>query len=192
MNHYFYIDNDGKQKGTFTPDELKNENIKKDTLVWTQGMEQWKRAAEVPELNYLFEIVTPGASSTYTETSQQPPIVQQPVAPNLGQQPSMKPKNWLVESILVTILPFIFCGSLLSLLGIIGIVNGSQVDSLYSRGEYDAALNASNQARRWTKITLWITIGWIALWIILFILLIVLAGSASGFGEMFENYSYEM
>lgn len=29
MNRYFYIDSEGKQKGTFSPEELKSENIKK-------------------------------------------------------------------------------------------------------------------------------------------------------------------
>ena len=32
MNRYFYIDSEGKQKGTFSPEELKSENIKKDTF----------------------------------------------------------------------------------------------------------------------------------------------------------------
>ena len=47
MNRYFYIDTEGKQKGTFSPEELRMEQIKRDTLVWTQGMEQWKRGAGV-------------------------------------------------------------------------------------------------------------------------------------------------
>ncbi len=56
--HYFYIDAAGKQKGTFSPEELGQESIKRDTLVWTQGMEQWKRAEEVDELQYLFTVHT--------------------------------------------------------------------------------------------------------------------------------------
>ena len=62
MNRYFYIDTAGKQKGAFTAIELKEENIKRDTLVWTQGMEQWKRADEIDELRHLF-----------SETYQAPP-----------------------------------------------------------------------------------------------------------------------
>lgn len=54
MNRYFYIDSEGKQKGTFSPEELKNENIKRDTLVWTQGMSEWMRASDISELNALF------------------------------------------------------------------------------------------------------------------------------------------
>ena len=54
MNRYFYIDSEGKQKGTFSPEELKSENIKKDTLVWTQGMNEWMRASSVAELDAVF------------------------------------------------------------------------------------------------------------------------------------------
>ena len=61
------------------------------------------------------------------------------------------PKNWLVESILVTIfccLPF----------GIAGIVFASQVNSKFASGDYAGALKASQDAARWTKIGFWIGI----------------------------------
>ena len=53
-------------------------------------------------------------------------------------------KNYLVESILVTIfccLPF----------GIAGIVFASQVNSKYAAGDFDGALQASNDAKKWMK-----------------------------------------
>lgn len=56
-----------------------------------------------------------------------------------------RPKNWLVESILVTIfccLPF----------GIAGIVFASKVNSLFDTGDYEGALKASKDAGKWTKI----------------------------------------
>ena len=62
------------------------------------------------------------------------------------------PKNWLVESILVTIfccLPF----------GIAGIVFASQVNNKYALGDYKGALEASNNAARWTKIGCWIGVA---------------------------------
>ena len=62
-----------------------------------------------------------------------------------SQPPVRRPKNWLVESILVTI----FC---CLPLGIVGIVNAAQVNGRYDRGDYEGALDASKQAGRWTKI----------------------------------------
>lgn len=66
--------------------------------------------------------------------------------------PSPKPKNWLVESILVTIfccLPF----------GIAGIVFASQVNSKYDAGDYEGALKASKDAGKWTKIGFFVGIA---------------------------------
>jgi len=71
----------------------------------------------------------------------------------------VQPKNWLVESILVTIfccLPF----------GIAGIVFATQVNSKFTAGDYAGALKASQDAGRWTKIGFWIGILWVALCII--------------------------
>ena len=69
--------------------------------------------------------------------------------------PQTPPKNWLVESILVTIfccLPF----------GIAGIVFASQVNSRVAAGDYNGALQASKDAAKWTKIGFWIGIVLIA------------------------------
>ena len=55
------------------------------------------------------------------------------------------PKTWMAESILVKVfccLPF----------GIAGIVFASKVSSLYAAGNYEAALQASKDAGKWTKI----------------------------------------
>jgi F0F1-type ATP synthase membrane subunit c/vacuolar-type H+-ATPase subunit K len=66
-----------------------------------------------------------------------------------SQPPMPRPKNWLVESILVTIfccLPF----------GIAGIVNAANVNGRYDRGDYAGALAASQKAATWTKTSFFI------------------------------------
>lgn len=179
MNHYFYIDAQGQQKGTFSPEELRRENIKRETLVWTQGMEQWKRADEVAELAFLFS-----SPATYPAA----PETQQPyayAAQTTAQMPP-KPKSWLTESVLVTIIPFIFCCNVLSLLGIIGIVKASQVDVDYSRGNYEAALQSSAEARKWTMIVFWISIAVFLLYIVLFAIGIFSLGSLTELRELYE------
>jgi hypothetical protein len=78
--------------------------------------------------------------------------------------PPQQPKNWLAESILVTLfccLPF----------GIAGIVNAAQVSSKFASGDYDGALRASQEAGKWTKISFWIGIGVIGLYILFFVVL---------------------
>lgn len=54
-----------------------------------------------------------------------------------------KPKNYLVESILVTI----FC---CLVPGIVGIIHAAKVNSEYEAGNYEGALAASKQAKTWT------------------------------------------
>ena len=53
----FYIAVDGKQAGPFTDDEMKRMVdgglIQDTTLIWKQGMPQWRKASEVPEVNKL-------------------------------------------------------------------------------------------------------------------------------------------
>lgn len=56
-----------------------------------------------------------------------------------------RPKNWLVESILVTLfccLPF----------GIVGIVNAANVNARFDSGDVEGAMRASKEAGKWTKI----------------------------------------
>lgn len=183
MNRYFYINAEGKQNGTFSPDELRQENVKRETLVWTQGMEQWKRAEEVAELGFLFEVQTGAPLTSQAEQMQTAPY-DRPAAQQ-GYRPM--PKTWLVESILVTILPFILCSSFLSLLGIIGIVYAAQVESFFNRGDYTAAAEASHSAAKWTKIAMWIAIGWVLLMVAAFILFFVFVGSVAGVGELLNT-----
>ncbi|MEP7256928.1 MAG: CD225/dispanin family protein [Flavitalea sp.] len=78
--------------------------------------------------------------------------------------PPVRPKNWLVESILVTIfccLPF----------GIAGIVFAAQVNSKYDTGDYDGALKSSADAGKWTKIGLFVGLAFLVLYLIFIFLL---------------------
>jgi hypothetical protein len=63
--------------------------------------------------------------------------------------PQSPPKNWLVESILVTI----FC---CQPFGIVGIIFALMVNRNFAAGDYNGALQASNDAAKWTKIGFWI------------------------------------
>lgn len=78
--------------------------------------------------------------------------------------PPVRPKNWLVESILVTIfccLPF----------GVAGIVFAAQVNSKYDAGDYDGSTKASAEAAKWTKIGFFVGLAFIVLYLIFIFLL---------------------
>src|ERR1700759_2376433 len=85
-----------------------------------------------------------------------------------------RPKNWLVESILVTLfccLPF----------GIAGIVFASQVNSKWSVGDYNGAMQASKDAGKWTKIGFFIGLGVIVLYLAAIFLFGMTAFWATGY-----------
>lgn len=79
------------------------------------------------------------------------------------------PKNHLVEAILVTIfccLPF----------GIVGIINAARVENAFYSGDEMEAERLSREALKWTKIGLFVGIGWV----VLYFLLMVVYGAAIG------------
>ena len=175
MNRYFYIDYSGKQKGAFTPDELKQENIQRETMVWTQGMTDWTRADQVTDLNFLF---TNAVSSDNPKTP--PPTAIYHTQSYYNPAANMeRPKSYMIESLLVTLLPFFICGSVLSLLGVIAIVYASQVDSYIHMNRWEEAKESSAKARKWYKITFWLSIGWVIILILAVGGLIALVGISS-------------
>lgn len=70
MKKYF-ISFDGKdQKGGFSFDELKQQGINRDTLIWYEGLANWTKASDLPELAHLLPIAPPSLPKTATP----PPI----------------------------------------------------------------------------------------------------------------------
>ena len=95
------------------------------------------------------------------ENQNMPPLPPQTDTP-------IRPKNWLVESILVTILcclPF----------GIVGIINASKVNSLYDQGLYDESIRSSANAKKWTMIGLIIGVVYL-----IFVIVMVSMGAFTG------------
>lgn len=58
MKKYFYSNGTEKQ-GPFSFEELKSENITQETLIWYGGMDDWKPAKDIKELNEFFELIPP-------------------------------------------------------------------------------------------------------------------------------------
>ncbi len=94
---------------------------------------------------------------------------------NPGAQPNLNrfpPRNWLAESILVTIfccLPF----------GIVGIINAANVNTRWAVGDYDGAQRASEEAARWTKIGFYVSL---ALWAAYILFYVLIFAGLIGFG----------
>lgn len=151
-NKKFYYSDGQEKHGPYTIDELKDHNIYENTLVWRQGMDDWKEARLVPDLDDIFDFGPPPMKKAYTDFN----------APS-NSDFGYPPKTWLVESILVTLfccLPF----------GVVGIINASKVESLYYSGNHEEAERVSAEAKKWTMISLWIGVAIVGLYFLFIIL----------------------
>lgn len=160
MKQYYYADGD-QQKGPFSFEELRSKNISKDTYVWYEGLADWMPAGDLAELSALFQATTsfapPPPQQPNVQANNPPPANQggynQPANQPMGgyqtrrNTPSgQKPKTWLVESILATVLCCIPTG-------IAAIVFAAKVDTKWNQGDIAAAEKASADAKLWTLIS---------------------------------------
>lgn len=135
-SYYFYIE-EGRQRGPVAIDQLPS-LITPQTLVWREGLEEWIVADRIPEIRTLLspaESVTTDAPQGVTPPA--PPAI--PAAARPLYLPA-KPNNYLVWSILLTIL----CGSIP---GMIGIALGITCNQRYAEGDYKGAELASSMAK---------------------------------------------
>lgn len=135
MKPYYFADKSNIQQGPFELEDLMQQPINRDTLVWHSGLTQWTPASQVKELSEMF--------------ANTPPVLNTPVTPVSPGSPVMPPRTWLVESILVMLCCF-------PPLGLVGLIFSSGVESKWRRGLYAEALHDSHEAGRWTKLGFWI------------------------------------
>ncbi len=67
----YYVAVNGQKTGPFSINELKTQNIKRDTLVWTEGLSEWTKAEFIPALKELFKAMPPPVPGSETKSSYQ-------------------------------------------------------------------------------------------------------------------------
>lgn len=116
----FYILINNTKQGPYPLEELPNKDITANTMVWSVGFSNWKKAKDVPELSDILSSLPPEPFMT-----------------------DAMPKTWLTEAILVT------CLCCLPL-GIVGITYATKVETAYYNQQYELAQHYSKKARKWT------------------------------------------
>lgn len=131
MSKYFYAVNTSKI-GPLSLEQLKNVNISGSTLVWKDGMTEWKRADTFEELKGFVNVSPP-----------QLPLVEK-MSYKEYQKRYIKPESNLTFAIISTIfcIPF----------GIISIYFALRVEKQYYARDYQKSLNSSHLARNWAII----------------------------------------
>ncbi len=71
MENQYYIISSGQRLGPFNMETLRNMNLDPQTLVWRQGLEDWKKAADLPELEPIF-IPDDSAFGAYAQEAPEP------------------------------------------------------------------------------------------------------------------------
>lgn len=141
MKTYYYINAARQQAGPIAINDFSKNNITAETIVWCNGMPDWKRAGDIAELSSYFKAQTP---PPYQQT---PPLYQsqnQAATPPIEEQ---CPNNYMVFSILSTLLCCLPAG-------IVAIIYASKVEKDWVQGNKAEAKKNSEQAKMWCIISL--------------------------------------
>jgi len=100
MKKYFYADEKEKH-GPFSFEELKNEGIKPDTLIWFEGLEDWTPIIEIEELEEILHLSPPplNISDTTIPSESNSEIPEIDNTQNQNIEKSKVKNNWEIESI---------------------------------------------------------------------------------------------
>ena len=136
----FYFASDGNQQGPYPVEHLLSHGLRRDSLVWREGMGEWQRADTVSELAGLFRAAppvgpvgvfqAPGAGQRYV-----PPAPVQPVG--YSQPYGVPPTSGMaVTSMIMGILALVPCFSWLCLVfAILAIAFGVSARAAINRGQ---------------------------------------------------------
>jgi hypothetical protein len=150
--NWFYAKN-GSQQGPLSTDEIKSRiamgEIGPNDLAWREGMSDWMPVGQISELK-----VAPAASPSMEATPAFPsasspasPYQAPASAPSMQVAPGQVIPSYLWQSIVVTL----FC---CLPAGIASIVYAAKVEGLKASGNFAAAKEASDNAKKWAIISL--------------------------------------
>ncbi len=86
----YYLHDGQNQLGPFSPDELKEKSINMETFVWKEGMTDWVKAKEIPELSALL-INTPPPFKAFSNNPVPPAVV----VDKVKYSQTYKTGNWI-------------------------------------------------------------------------------------------------
>lgn len=169
----WYYSQNNQQLGPVSEEQMKtmlrSASLPGSSLVWKEGMTDWKPVSEIPELSIALTVTapaayTPPASNPYASPQSQPARSYAPQAP-MG--PPINAGGILAFAICTTVLcclPF----------GVAGIVYAAQINTKLTAGDYLGAAEAAKKAKMWS----WIGTG-IGLFFVVAYFILVAVGVAS-------------
>ena len=160
----YWINHNGVQSGPVDLDGLKELGLTSAAYVWHEGMADWVKITQLPELQGLYEMVSEPAVEQRHDVTTGAPIegaAEQPQGydsqqPQCGEQPLADepcPSTNLVWAIVATVLccvPF----------GIVAIYYATRVTKCYSAGDIMGAHSASETSQWWSIAAIVLGVVW--------------------------------
>ncbi len=153
----YWINHNGVQSGPVDLDTLKGMGLTSAAYVWHEGLTDWVKITQLPELQGMFEMepqaVAPEPLQQPVAVTGDPIAPQQATTPGLPQPVEPCPPTNMVWAILATI----FC---CIPLGIVAIVYSNKVSKCYLAGDIEGAKRASETGAWWCIAAITIGIMW--------------------------------
>ncbi len=161
MSTKYYIATNKQSQGPFTLEQLRNMDLCDDTLIWYDGLDEWKKLSKLPILQkQLAHTPEPPVfnEENYTENF----LNKNQLSDRIDKKSDInnfKPNNYLAEAI-ISIL-FFWPTAL------IAIYKAVQVNKLYEKGKHYEAAHTALQARNWIIASLIICLVFIIITILI-------------------------
>lgn len=151
----YWINHNGVQSGPVDLDGLKELGLTSAAYVWHEGLPDWVKITQLPELQGLYEMVTPNAEPAAVGQ----PAQAQPVEPNPAvQQPeyNYQPQPAATEPCPPTNLAWAIISTVLCCIptGIVAIIYALKVSNKYREGDIEGAKRASETGAWWCIATI--------------------------------------
>lgn len=146
----YWINHNGVQSGPVDLDAMKEMGLTSAAYVWHEGLADWVKITQLPELQGVYEMVQEPATMGQPYQPQQPVQPQQPTLPQGEQQPAQSepcPPTNLVWAIISTVLCCIPTG-------IVAIIYALKVTNKYREGDIEGAKRASEVGAWWCIATI--------------------------------------
>ena len=149
---HYWINHNGVQSGPVDLDGIKELHLTSAAYVWHEGLPDWVKITQLPELQGTYEVVgepivaaskPQGGAVTGQPYQQQPSMPQQQYANDLepAQTEPCPPTNlvWAIISTVLCCLP----------VGIVAIIYALKVTNKYREGDIEGAKRASETGAWW-------------------------------------------
>lgn len=151
----YWINHNGVQSGPVDLDAMKQMGLTSAAYVWHEGLADWVKITQLPELQGVYEMVAEPTTTGQPYQPQQPvveqsiqqPAPQQPQYAEQPQQPEPCPPTNLVWAIISTVLCCIPTG-------IVAIFYALKVSNKYREGDIEGAKRASEVGAWWCIATI--------------------------------------